>query len=288
MKPIKNKALAMTADIAVVIFGTMLYAAGVYFFTSPADIAPGGVIGIATILNKLWGIPIGVLTFSMNIPLVILAFIYLGKKLAVKTLIALVTFSLTVDSLLSFFPAYTGDKLIASIFGGALIGLGLGTVYTRDATTGGFDVINWLIQKKLPYLKIGTITLATDVVIFLLAALAFRHVDAVLYSGISVFVTIKVIDLIMYGMSESKLMLIITDRPHPISEEILKLQRGVTRLKAVGAYSGEEKNVIMCAAAKNQYTRVKRIVTAIDPKAFIIITNAGEVFGEGFMPISKQ
>lgn len=288
MKAVKNKKLAFLIDVAVVAAGTAVYGAGVYFFTAPADIAPGGVIGIATVVNKLFNIPIGVVTLGLNIPIIILGTVYLGKKLIAKTILSLFVFTATVDYIYPMLPHYSGDRLMASLFGGALIGAGLGVVYTREATTGGMDIVNWLIQRKIPYIKIGSITLLTDAAVFITAAVSFKNIDAALYSGISVFVSTKVMDLLIYGMAQSKLLFIVTNSAHPISEEILKLGRGVTRIKAVGAYSGTDKDVIMCAAAKNQYYRIKRIVTAIDPKAFIIITNAGEVLGEGFMPLAER
>ena len=287
MKIGKNaNAIKWLLDIIIILFGTAIFAIGVHSFTAPSKIAPGGVTGISTVINYLTNIPIGVVVAAINVPIIILGFFFLGRKLIIKTIISTIAFSILVDYGFKYVPVYQGDLMIASLFGGAFIGIGLGIVYTREGTTGGMDIINRLIQKKVPHVKLGRITLATDVVVIAVATLAFKDINAALYAVIAMYVSTHMMDVLMYGMNERKLMLIVTQRPHPISERIIKMNRGVTIMKAQGAYSGMDNNVILCAVAKNQYYRVRRIVTEIDPKAFIIITSAAEVLGEGFVPLS--
>lgn len=272
-------------DIIVVLFGTAIDSAGVYFFTAAADIAPGGVVGIATVLNKTLGFPIGTVSLAINVPLIILGFIYLGKKLIIKTIISLLAFTVFVDYIFPMFPSYQGETLMCAIFGGVLIGAGLGIVYTREATTGGMDIVNRLIQKGMPHVKLGTIIFCTDAAVIAFATIAFRNINIGLYSAIATFLSAKVIDSVIYGTARCKLLFIVTERPHAISEEILKMHRGVTIMNAHGAYTNTDKSVIMCATAKNQYYKVRKIVTQNDEKAFIIITDAGQVLGNGFLPL---
>lgn len=281
-----NKILRWVIDIILVIFGASLYSVGLHCFASPNDIASGGVGGISIIINELTNISVGLLYGVINVPLIIIGFIFLGKKMMIKTMIGVATITAATDWLLPMIniPVYSGgDKLLAAIFGGIFFGAGMGLVYLREGTTGGTDIINKLINKKFPHFSMGVIMLSTDAVVIVASMIVFGTIEAGLYSMISIFIASKVMDMILYGSFEGKMLLIFSDNYEEISEYIMNsLERGVTWLNGEGAYSKKEKHIICCAVHKNEYSKVKRKVKEIDPGAFIIITNAGEVLGMGF------
>lgn len=280
----KKAVLRWIVDIILIIFGSTVYSMGLHCFSAPNDIAAGGVAGISTLINAVADINIGILYGIINIPLIIVGFIFLGKKMMIKTFLSVIVTTLMTDYGLAAIPAYeNGDRLLASVFAGILFGIGLGVVYLREGTSGGTDIINKLINKKYPHFSLGAIMLGTDAVIICASMLVYGTIEAGLYAIIAIFICSKVMDMILYGSFEGKMLLIFSDRYHEISEYVMKtLDRGVTWLNATGAYSEKSKQVICCAVHKNEYSKIKRKVKEIDPHAFIIITNAGEVLGEGF------
>lgn len=281
-----NKVVRWIVDIILIIAGAFIYSIGLYCFASPNDIASGGVGGISIIINQLTDITVGVLYGAINIPLVIIGLIFLGKKMMIKTVISVAVISITTDYLLPYLeiPVYTAsEKILAALFGGIFFGVGMGIVYLREGTTGGTDIINKLINRKFPHFSMGVIMLAIDAVIIVASMVVFGGIEAGLYSIIIIFVASKVMDMILYGSFEGKMVLIFSDKYEEISDYIMNsMVRGVTWLKGEGAYSKADKHVICCAVHKNEYSKVKRKVKEIDPRAFIIITNAGEVLGSGF------
>ena len=281
-----NKVVRWIVDIILIIAGAFIYSIGLYCFASPNDIASGGVGGISIIINQLTDITVGVLYGAINIPLVIIGLIFLGKKMMIKTVISVAVISITTDYLLPYLeiPVYTAsEKILAALFGGIFFGVGMGIVYLREGTTGGTDIINKLINRKFPHFSMGVIMLAIDAVIIVASMVVFGGIEAGLYSIIIIFVASKVMDMILYGSFEGKMVLIFSDKYEEISDYIMNsMVRGVTWLKGEGAYSKADKHVICCAVHKNEYSKVKRKVKEIDPRAFIIITNAGEVLGTGF------
>ena len=281
-----NKVLRWIVDIILIIFGAGLYAVGLHSFATPNDIASGGVGGIAIIINELTDINVGIMYGAINVPLIIIGFIFLGKKMMIKTMISVAVITAATDYLLPYLnvPMYSdGDKILAALFGGIFFGIGMGLVYLREGTTGGTDIINKLINKKFPHFSMGVIMMATDAVVIVASMIVFGTIEAGLYAIISIFVASKVMDMILYGSFEGKMLLIFSDKYEAISDYIMTtLDRGVTYLDGTGAYSKEEKHIICCAVHKNEYSKVKRKVKEIDTNAFIIITNAGEVLGQGF------
>lgn len=276
-----------TIDILLIAAGASMYSIAINCFTAPSNLVPGGVAGIAIIINALTGASIGLLYGLINIPLVIMGFIFLGKRMMLKTIISVALITFFTDFAFVDIPVYEGDLIISAIFGGVLFGCGLGLTYLRNATSGGTDIINKTINKFKPHISIGKITVATDMAVIIAAMAAFRNIEVGLYAIITIFVAAKAMDLIIYGSLEGKMLLIFSDESETISQHIIHgYRRGVTLLKASGAYSGNEKNVICCAVQKNEYSKIKKTVKECDPKAFIIITNAGEVLGEGFQEIS--
>ena len=283
----KRKAiLRWVVDILLIIAGSLSYSIGLHCFTAPNDIAPGGVGGISTIINEATELSIGLMYALINVPLIIVGLIFLGKKTMIKTVIAVATISFATDFALNYvkMPVYeNGDRLLASIFGGILFGVGLGLIYLREGTSGGTDVINKLINRKLPHFSLGAITLATDAIVVGASAFVYGNIESALYAVVAIFICGKVMDMILYGSFEGKMLLIFSDKYEEIAKYIMEtLDRGVTYLNGEGAYSGKQKNVICCAVHKNEYSKLKRAVKEVDPNAFIIITNAGEVLGDGF------
>lgn len=280
----KKAAVRWIIDIICIIFGSCSYSVGLHCFSAPNNIVAGGVGGISTLINATTGMDIGILYGIINAPLIIVGFIFLGKKMMFKTFISVIVMTFFTDYGLANVPAYqNGDRLLAAIFAGVFFGTGLGIVYLREGTTGGTDIINKLINRKFPHFKLGAIMLGTDAVIIAASMLVYGTVEAGLYAIITIFIGSKVMDLILYGSFEGKMLLIFSDKYHEISEYVMvNLDRGVTWLNATGAYSEKNKQVICCAVHKNEYSKIKRKVKEIDPHAFIIITNAGEVLGEGF------
>lgn len=288
MQKTVNPKLKFVMDIVVILLGSAIFSAGVHAFTAPANIAPGGVTGLSTIIHYLTGFPIGLAVSLFNVPLLLICFRFLGKRFFFRTMLSTLAISLFIDVIFARVPTYKGDPIMAAVFGGVLIGLGMALVFTREGTTGGTDIVNKLLQRKFPHVPLGTLTFSTDIVIILAACLVYGNIESGLYAIISMFVASKVIDSMMYGMSEGKMILIVSDSSEEIAERIMKMHRGVTMLDATGAYSKMEKKVILCAVAKPEYYRVKRIVKEIDPSAFMIITNAGEVLGEGFQQLDVK
>jgi len=279
----KPRLINYIGDVFLIILGSLVYSLGLHCFTAPNGIAPGGVIGVATVAHSFAPLQVGTLYALFNLPLLIIGFIRLGKARMIKTVLSVAVITAATDFLYVGLPVYKGDKVLAALFGGALFGFGMGLIYVREGTSGGIDIVNRIINKKSPHLRMGAIGFASDAVIIAGAMLAYRNIESGLYAIIAIFVSGRVVDLILYGSLEGKLLYIFSDEFAEITKMILfEEKRGATILKGVGAYSGAERDVVCCAVQKNQYARIKRRVAEIDKDAFIIITNAGEVFGKGF------
>lgn len=275
-------------DIMIIIVASAVYSFGVECFISPNNIAPGGVTGVAVILSSVVPVKVGTLIFAFNIPLMILGFIFLNKTTMIKTLIAVAAISVFTDAFGEFIPTYNadgGNGIVAALFGGALMGIGLGLNYQREGSTGGTDIVIKMIQRVRPEFRIGTITAVLDILVVGLGALVYGDINVVLFAVVAIFVQSKFIDFLVYGAQESRFLMIFSERSREISQRLLEQEHGVTLFKAEGAYSGAERQVIATAIPRTAYSKVKRIVRETDPKAFVITTSAGEVFGEGFMEL---
>lgn len=284
-KPTLASVRSAAFDYFVIAGGSVIYALSVVIFTSPNNIAPGGLTGISTMLNYMFSVPIGAFIFILNIPLFVWGAIENGFSFLTKTIIGTAFISVAIDALSPVLPAYTGDTILASIFGGILNGAGLGFIFYRGGSTGGTDIIALNIHKRMPHISTGNIILLADIVILIMVFFVYNSLESVLYAVITIFVSIKVIDTISYGTSRGngKLMFIITNNYQEISNGIMKdLERGVTLLDGEGAYSGEKKRIIMCAVRPQQVFRITSAVKKIDRNAFIIVTTAGTIRGEGF------
>lgn len=289
-KPKKKRSYKWLIDLPLIVLGAVIYSAGINCFTAPNDIAPGGISGLATVISYLTdhAVSIGLVFGIINIPLIISGFLSLGKALMAKTVLAVAVTTVCTDILSGLFPAYAGDRIIAAVFGGVLMGAGLGLVYSRDGTTGGTDIINKIIQKAKPHLSLGFIMMITDAVVVLVSILAFGNLESGLYAIIAIFVSSRLMDSILYGGREGKAVLIFSEKAEEIGKAITtSIARGATFLKGQGVYTGADKNVICCAVPKNEYVKLKRIVKEFDTKAFIITATADEVLGEGFIDIDR-
>ena len=265
--------------VLLITLAALIYALSFVWCFDPNGIAFGGITGLAQIINRLFpAIPVGVTVIVLNIPLFLL-----GWKLLASSLFATAATSLGVDLLAACYSFPPMDPMLASVFGGALIGLSLGMVFLQGATTGGTDLIARLLKLRFGHLPMGTLVMAVDLVVIALAALAFHSLSSALYGLVSLYISSLVIDRVLYGLDNAKVAYIISDRPQEIIRSIsTELDRGVTILRGAGAWSGEAKDVLMCAFKQKQIVALKRAVKETDPSAFLIVCDAHEVLGQGF------
>lgn len=285
----KRKVLNILADNAVWIIGCIIYAAAINFFNVPNNIAQGGFSGLAIVINYLTGLPVGAVNLALNIPILLLALKFIGKKFVFKTLWVTVLLSVTID-LVALIPyEYTGDKLLASIFSGALLGAGVALVAARGSTTGGTDVLSKLLRLLLPHISYGKLVMFSDMVVIAISAIVFRSIESALYAAIVIFVSSKVIDYILYGMAKSKMLMVVTDHADIISQELVNNSpRGVSIIPAKGAFTGQEKNMLICVLRSNEVAPAIKLIKSIDPNTFTIITEANEIIGKGFKPTINE
>lgn len=260
-----------------------VYAVGFNWCYVPNQIGFGGITGVGQIVNHLlpWA-PIGTVVILLNIPLFLLGWKLLGGHLLVSSLFAMVVSSLMIDLLTALYTFQPMEPLLACIFGGVLMGASLGVVFLQGATTGGTDLIARLLKLKFAWLPMGKLLMAIDLVVIVAVALAFRSLGSALYGLVALYISSIVMDGVLYGLDNAKVAYIISDRHEELTRRLLELDRGVTLLQGKGAYSGRDKQVILCACARTQIIPVKRAVQEIDPDAFVIVCDAHEILGEGF------
>ena len=278
----KVSAKKMVMDYLLITVACAIYSVAVSMFLDPNSLAPGGVTGISIILNRLIPVETGTLILLINIPILILGAWKFGLRFSLSTIYSTVLISLFTN-LLSGVKVVTTDPLLAALAGGSLTAIGIGWVFKAGATTGGTDIIIKLLRVKMPHLRTGGLFLAMDAVIVALSAFVFKDIDVALYAGLTVFVISLVLDLVLYGRDEAKLMFIISDKSEEITRRLLEeLDIGVTYMRGSGAFSGRDKQVILCAAKKSIAPKTEVIVKEEDPQAFMIITSATEIYGEGY------
>ena len=267
-------------EYVYVIAGAAVMAIGFNAFLFPNQVASGGVSGISTILHGLFGWNAGIVQYAFNIPLFITGVLILGKKFGVKSLVGTLALPFFVI-LTEKWDAWTYTPLLGAIFGGIFVGSGIGLVFKGKASTGGTDLLAQIITKYTG-LTLGTRVLLIDGLIAVSAAIVF-DIEKGLYALIGLYVTTKTIDIIQLGFSQSKMVYIITNKQDEIRDEIFKeIDRGVTKIPAFGGYTGSEKPVLMVAVYQTEFTKLKQVVQTIDPSAFVIVSDAYEVLGEGF------
>ena len=261
---------------------SIIYSAAVSLFLDPNSLAPGGVTGIAIILNRLIPVETGTLFLMINIPILLLGAWKFGMGFILSTIYSTVLISLFTN-LFSGMGPLTTDPLLATLVGGSMMAVGIGWVFKAGATTGGTDIIVKLLRQKMPHLKTSRLFLAVDAVIVAASAFVFKDIDVALYAGLTVIVNSLVMDLVLYGRDEAKLVFIISDQSEQITKRMLEeLDVGVTYIQGTGAFSGRDKRVIFCAVKKAMAPKTEEIVKEEDPRAFMIITSATEIYGEGY------
>ena len=278
-------------DYLIIILGCFIYAISMALFSSPNDIAPGGVMGISILINHLLpALPIGILSLVLNIPLFIWGGLEIGWKYLSRSLSATVISSLMIDAfelpfVANFVKPYTGNPLLVCIFGGILCGAGMSLIFNRGGSTGGTDIVSRIMHKRKPHVSLGKFMLICDAFVVAAAAVIYGNIENALYAIVFIFVSSKIVDTIVYGFARNngKLLFVITAHHEEVTELILKdIDRGVTLLNAQGGYNKDDKKVILCAVRPNQVHQTTVLVHSVDPNAFVIVTTAGTISGEGF------
>lgn len=286
--PRSGVTLTLIWQCVVVVVGSCLYGVGLTVFLQPSGVPMGGVPGVSLVLDHLFGAPIGVVNFLLNVPLFVIGYRILGREFFFKTLLSLVASSLFIDLCGPLLPAYTGDTLLAALFGGVIMGVGFGMVFRVGGTTGGTDVLSkyFYLKRSVP---LGTTSIVVNVIVIAGSAIVYHSLESAMYGIIVTYVSGAVIDQVVYGGDKQKNAFIITNRPQEVSEGIMKaLHHGVTAMQAKGMYTGAEKTVLVCAVRRNEVVRVKSIVAEADPNAFMMLYDVSEVLGEGFKTSGKE
>lgn len=278
----KNETGKELWSIVQITLAAVVYAAGISLFLDPNQLAPGGITGIAVILNRLIHIETGTLYFLLNVPVVFLGIIKFGIRFMAKTAWAILMTSFFTN-LLGNVGAVTDDLLMAGTAGGILIAIGIGLIFKAGATTGGTDIIVKILRQKYRHLKTGFLFLCMDVVIVGVSGLIFGDIDIALYALATVVISGKALDYVLYGGDEAKMFYIITGVPEKIGVRLMKeLEVGVTYLQGRGGWTGDEKQVVFCMVPKRLGPEVEEIVKVEDSRAFMVVTSAGEIYGEGY------
>ena len=276
---------------SLIVVGTFIMAAGFVFFITPYKIVPGGVYGISIVLHHMFGTPVGLVALAFDIPLTILGVRILGPRFGIKTVVGFVLTAVFVDLLTWIYgesPLVEGDPLLSSIFGGVLVGLGLGLIFKSKATSGGSDIVAMIISKytKLP---LGQLMIAVDSVIVLVGLVAFHDWKIPLYSLIVIFITGRVIDLVLQGVSYDKTLFIISSKPQELRDKIINdLNRGGTFIPGRGMYNNQERTLIYTVVNRREMAMLQEFVHQIDPEAFMTVINANEILGNGFKSLREK
>ena len=294
MEKTKIKTVAEYTKTAVIwIIGCLLYATAVNGFALPNSIAQSGMTGAGVIFHKLFGLQIGMVSFALNLPLLFLMWRYIGKKVFARTIVVTAILSLALDGMAWMFknviPVYTEDKIIASLVCGLLQGLGLGIIMTTGATSGGTDIIGRLVHKHWHHISVGRVVLVSDAIIVITNMIVFKSFSSGLYAIIVAYVSTNVIDALLYGMGNGKMLMIFTSKAQEVSTAMISSsRRGVTIIPAVGAYTGEDKNLLICVARKHEINALIKTVKSVDSETFIIVSEANEILGKGFTGLDEK
>lgn len=276
-----GKWLRTLTDYLAITAGAVITAVALDAFLIPGRIAAGGVSGLATIVYHVFGFPVGWTMLAVNVPLFVTALFVIGPGFGIRTVYGSVLVSVAVEALKPVIPTITQDLVLSSVYGGALAGLGLGLAFRHGGSTGGTDLAARLLN-RLTHFSVGKSLLLIDFVVVSLAGVVFSA-ELALYALVSIFVTSKGIDLIQEGFSYAKTAIIISNRADAIASAVLtRMERGVTGLKGIGKYSGEEREVLLCVVSRREIAQLKNLVGELDPDAFMTITDTHEVLGEGF------
>ena len=290
MKLDKQTVLRGVRAVLLITLASLFYAISFVWCFDPNGIAFGGITGLAQIINRLFpAIPVGVTVIVLNIPLFLLGWKLIGGKLLVSSLYAMFISSVFIDLITPLYDWQPMDPLLACIFGGLLMGGSLGIVFLQGATTGGTDLAARLLKLKFKWLPMGKLLMGVDLAVIILVALFFQNLNTALYGLVALYISTLAMDGILYGLDNAKVAYIISDHNKEIADAIVHdLDRGVTILQGQGAYTGADKQVLMCAFKQREIASIKAAVKGIDPDAFLIVCNAHEVLGEGFRDYKKD
>lgn len=279
-----NKKIRRLYDFAMLTLGAVIYAFGIALFFDANKLAPGGVSGISIILSETVGISgVGVWSFVINIPILIAGFVKFGKRFILSTFYTVALSSAVMELLKLSGISVTDDMMLASLFGALLTGLGIGLVFRAGGTTGGSDVIIRILRTRLRHISSGTLFLVIDFCIIAFSAIAFGDITPALYALIAAFLQTRIINLVLYGSDSARLIYVVSDNQRVIAERLMnELETGVTYLNGKGAYTDSDKQVLMCVLQMKAFPYAKDIIRQEDEKAFIIVTSASSVFGEGY------
>ena len=272
-------------DLAFMAAGAVVYAVSVNAFTSPNNIAPGGVTGIATMFNYLFSTPIGLVAFLINIPIILWAVVEIGYKLVAKSVAAILLSSVAIDLLAPIVPSYQGNMILVALFAGLCEGLGLSLTFLRGATTGGTDMLARLLGRRKPHLSMGKLMLAVDGLIVLASAFVYGSIENAMYACIVIFVSTRLIDSILYGtdVGTGKLFFVMSPKVRQMGDRIIReVDRTVTYLDSHGGYTNEPGETMLCAVRRFEVFQVQAIIREEDRDAFVIVGDAGQITGEGF------
>ncbi len=279
----KKRILNVTTDFVFYIAGGIIYSVAVLLFLSENEISPGGLTGIATMLNYLFSLPVGTVVFILNIPLLIIGFMKFGGVFIVKTTVSTVMVSVILDITEGFLPAFKIDPLLAAVFGGLLMGFGISLFMLRGATTGGVDIIAKLINRRFPHLTVGRLMLLADAVVVAFSCLVYKNIESALYSVVALYASSRIMDMMLYGADKGKIIFIITEESSAVADAIMSLvKRGITLINVTGAYTGAGRKMLMCTVRRNEVSAVLTLAREHDKNAFIVVGEAGEILGEGF------
>lgn len=284
----KNNVKNIITEALGMIIGCILVSIGINMFFSPHTIAPGGLSGLSVVLSKISGLSVSSIMLMMGIPLIIFSIKILGKKNSIKTLIGmlLLSFCLNLTSSLAQVTV-TNDILLSSITGAILLGLGLGIIFRVDGSTGGTDLIALMINKAIPSIPLSKCLVFIDGLVVVSSGIVNKNLETGLYSAISLYVVVKMVDFIIAGFNYSKSFMIITNEEEALRDAIVNdIKRGITILDGKGGYTDTSKSVLLVVVNKNQEVHLKKLIKKVDKNAFIIVSDVHEVFGEGFAAIS--
>lgn len=280
----RGRSREILMDVAVDVAAGALIGAGIYNFALYGDFPVAGFTGIAVILFHLTGLPIGAGTLLLNVPVAFLCFRFLGKPFFLKSVRSMLIVSVLTDWVAPLFPVYSGERILAAVCTGVLCGIGYALIFLRGSSTGGQDFISLSLQKWKPHMALGTIMMILDGAVILLGSLlVFRDMDGLICGGIVTWLLAGIVNQVLYGSGRGRLMLVITEKGGFIAEMVgQKFHRGTTILEGKGGYSGLDKEVVVCACGRKEIHGLKQMVRQMDPEAFTIILESGEVMGEGF------
>ena len=271
-----------TKEILYLTVGCIIMAIGISLFLLPNQLSTGGFAGISTIIYYLFNLPLGVTMLCLNIPLFIMAYVKVGKETTIKGLIGTVLLSFFIDIFDKIKPLTT-DRLLACIYGGIFVGIGTAIILKANASTGGTDMLSYIIRSYRSTYRPGNLIVIVDGIIVILNVIVFKQIEIGLYSAIAIYIMGKMIDVIFEGIYFTKNMFIVSNKYKEIAEEIgKKLDRGTTGIYAKGMYTKEKKIMLWCVASRNEIAIIKDIAKRIDPASFVVISNAREAWGKGF------